>query len=364
MSWFHGGKMLGRRIALTFDDGPHPVNTPRILDVLGREGIHATFFLVGAHAERYPDLVRRIVAEGHEIGNHSYHHYSFPALARHEVKEEITRTEAAFHRILGSGTRWVRAPGCFYTPEALDVMRNLGLVRVDTTANSGDWQATSVAGILGRTLRHLSPGDVVLCHDRMPLTARALPRLIRAFRERHYEVVPLTDLALQAQQTPRFRASAWPLDEGVRLTTATIATPPPTPEAQPQREAALSQLAGKPALRPMHPERRSPPRIASAFSGRPRPASGGRQGGMGLSPSGAASRARRLRKLVLRPGDRWRQAPERSHTEGGRPVPKGAVQPPPITAPSTPAVPETNAAAPGATADAPGASNNGGASNP
>ena len=361
LPWFHGGKIQGRYIALTFDDGPHPVNTPRILDVLGREGIHATFFLVGAHAERYPNVVRRIMAEGHEIGNHSYHHYSFPALARHEVKEEIARTEAAFQRILGSGTRWVRAPGCVYTPEALEVMRNLGLVRVDTSANSGDWQATSVAAILGRTLRHLSPGDVVLCHDRMPLTVKALPRLLRAFRERHYKVVPLTDLALQAQQTPRFHARAWPLDEGVRLVAAKVVTPSPTPTEQLPQGATPSRLAAKPVLR--H-ERRPPPRMASALAASSPFASRGRQGGRGLSSPGASIGHRRNRKLALRPGDRGGPAARRSRTAGGSPAPKGAVQPPSFAAPSMPAVPEANSAAPPATSDPPGASNDGGASNP
>lgn len=214
---FSGGPASGKQVALTFDDGPDPEVTPQILDILKREGVPATFFLVGSKVERYPELVRREVTEGHDLGNHTYHHFELTDLDPAGVRAEITRTNDALERLVGAKTRWFRAPGCHYTPEAVQVIRKCGMVRVDTLDNSGDWANPGVFAILRRTLAHLSPGDVILCHDRIPQTVEALPRLIHTLRKRGYRIVPLAKLALEAQSTPGFRPVPWPRGEGVQI---------------------------------------------------------------------------------------------------------------------------------------------------
>jgi peptidoglycan/xylan/chitin deacetylase (PgdA/CDA1 family) len=214
---FSGGPASGKQVALTFDDGPDPEVTPQILDILKQEGVPATFFLVGSKVERYPELVRREVAEGHDLGNHTYHHFELTDLDPAGVRAEITRTNDALERHVGAKTRWFRAPGCHYTPEAVQVIRKCGMVRVDTLDNSGDWANPGVSAILRRTLAHLSPGDVILCHDRIPQTVEALPRLIHTLRKRGYRIVPLAKLALEAQSTPGFRPVPWPRGEGVQI---------------------------------------------------------------------------------------------------------------------------------------------------
>lgn len=214
---FSGGVSSEKEVALTFDDGPDPETTPQILDVLKQEGVPATFFVVGSKAEQYPDLIRREAEEGHDLGNHTFHHFELTELDPDGVRAEITRTNQALEQILGAKTRWFRAPGCHYTPDALKVIRECGMVRVDTQDNSGDWANPGVSNILRRTLTHLSPGDVILCHDRIPQTVEALPRLIHTLRKRGYRIVPLARLALEAQSTPGFRPVVWPRGEGVQI---------------------------------------------------------------------------------------------------------------------------------------------------
>lgn len=215
--YFNNGSPHERLVALTFDDGPDPVWTPRILDLLREAHVPATFFVVGAKAERHPELLRRAAAEGHDLGNHTYHHLSLRDLPPEAVRFEIERTNQAIGRAVGGPTRWFRAPGCHYTAAALEVLQRLRMIRVDTTDNSGDWAGFGVGSILRRTLSHLSPGDIILCHDRLPETAEALPRLIAAVRARGYRFVPLVELALRAQAVPGFRPLFWPPNEGVTI---------------------------------------------------------------------------------------------------------------------------------------------------
>src|SRR5438093_2268452 len=100
----------GKDICLTFDDGPHPDYTPRVLDVLGRHGVRATFFLIGREAERYPDIVRRIDTEGHDIGHHSYEHRTPALTSARQLAEEIGRTAAVFEGVVGRAGSLVRPP--------------------------------------------------------------------------------------------------------------------------------------------------------------------------------------------------------------------------------------------------------------
>ena len=120
-------RRAGRRVALTFDDGPDPQRTPAVLDLLARQGVRATFFVVGARAEAHPELVRRMATEGHVVGNHSYtHSWRFPLRSLGRTMEELCRTGEVLHRITGRQPRLFRPPFGVTNPTIAQAVRRLG----------------------------------------------------------------------------------------------------------------------------------------------------------------------------------------------------------------------------------------------
>ncbi|MBV9468140.1 MAG: polysaccharide deacetylase family protein [Abitibacteriaceae bacterium] len=217
-AYFSGGSDQEKLVALTFDDGPNPVGTKAILDILKQEHVPATFFVIGRNAEKYPELIWRALAEGHDIGNHTYHHRQGAALTLQDWRDEIERTNEVLIRLVGAPTRWFRAPGCHYTSDALQAIQELGMVRVDTTNNSSDWDKRDATAISQSVLERLAPGNVILLHDPMPQTARALPHLIHEVRNRGYRFVLLGELAQHAQATPGFQPVFRPEGQGIVIT--------------------------------------------------------------------------------------------------------------------------------------------------
>lgn len=179
------GPRRSASVCLTFDDGPHPVHTPRILDALRSVGATATFFVVGERAERYPHLVRWIVAEGHALGHHSFTH-SNPALtSAAQLLDEVRRTRAVLHGITG------RAPVLFRPPNGkLTARKALGLWRAGQSVilwnvDPKDFSRGSADELRDWfRQRPLVGGDVVLLHDNQPHAAGAIPELVRATRAR------------------------------------------------------------------------------------------------------------------------------------------------------------------------------------
>jgi len=181
-------------IALTFDDGPDPEQTPRILDLLARHDARATFFLIGEHVDRYPELVRRMVAEGHAVGNHTYSHsrcreLDFPTLMR-----QLERTDAALESALGpcsSLSPLFRPPfGEIRVEQALYLAAS-GRTLAFWNQDSRDYRGASAQEITALGPR-LNAGDVVLLHDRFPATVEALPLLLDAIRAKGLEPVALS----------------------------------------------------------------------------------------------------------------------------------------------------------------------------
>jgi peptidoglycan/xylan/chitin deacetylase (PgdA/CDA1 family) len=137
-------------LALTFDDGPNPAWTPRLLDLLGEHDVKATFFLVGKFAEAEPGLVRRVVAEGHLIGNHSWNHPNLALTAAGQVKEELRKTNDTLEQITGAPVKYFRPPFGARRPFVLKTARGLGLVPVTWNAMTNDWEEPSAEAIAGR----------------------------------------------------------------------------------------------------------------------------------------------------------------------------------------------------------------------
>jgi peptidoglycan/xylan/chitin deacetylase (PgdA/CDA1 family) len=184
-------------IALTFDDGPHRGKTERLLDILRRAGVRATFFVVGRQVDRYPALVARELAEGHEIANHSYDHLRLPGLADAGVEREVREGDRAVVRAIGSPTRLFRPPGGEYDAEDVALLRRLGAVLVLWTDDPGDWRRPPAALLERRLLATVGNGSIILLHDGIPETLQMLPDLIARLRARGYRFVTVSEMALR-----------------------------------------------------------------------------------------------------------------------------------------------------------------------
>ncbi|HMG46467.1 MAG TPA: polysaccharide deacetylase family protein [Allosphingosinicella sp.] len=198
-------------VALTFDDGPDPNWTPAILDVLRAKNVPATFFVVGANALSHPGLLRRIVAEGHELGNHSYTHPNFATIPDGEARLELNATERLVEAYTGRGMRLFRAP--YFgdaEPTTADELgpaltaQRAGYLNVGLHVDTEDWQQPGIAAIVANAVRAVSAGNaersgqIVLLHDGggdRAQTVAALPRIIDALRARGYRFVPTSALA-------------------------------------------------------------------------------------------------------------------------------------------------------------------------
>ncbi|AXG82354.1 polysaccharide deacetylase family protein [Streptomyces paludis] len=154
-----------RPVALTVDDGPDPRWTPLLLDVLDAHRVRATFFVVGERAARHPELLRRILAAGHTLGNHTYSHpQPFAALPPARIHEEIRRTQRVVTDATGVTPALFRAPAGGWSRTVLGAAREQGLTPVDWSVDPKDWRAPPAARI-ARTVLRARPGDIVLCHD-------------------------------------------------------------------------------------------------------------------------------------------------------------------------------------------------------
>jgi peptidoglycan/xylan/chitin deacetylase (PgdA/CDA1 family) len=153
-------------VALTFDDGPHPVGTPAVLDVLEEAGIKATFFLVGEQVERRPALAAEIAERGHLVALHGYRHRPQPVIGATAVRDDISRGAEAIEAATGQALGWHRPPYGLYSPAGLDAVRARGLKPILWSRWGKDWRRlTTPERIADRASRDLRPGDVILLHD-------------------------------------------------------------------------------------------------------------------------------------------------------------------------------------------------------
>ncbi|MCF6521916.1 polysaccharide deacetylase family protein [Streptomyces sp. JJ36] len=175
----------GRTVALTFDDGPHPVHTPRLLEVLRDHGVTATFCLWGDHVAQHPGIVRRIAAEGHTLCNHSMHHDDLAAWPEHRIRRDLARTTAAIRRAApGARIPYFRAPYGNWgrSPE---VAARLGMQPLGWRLAVTDWEPPGTQELLRRLREGLTEGAVVLLHDGggdRSQTVEAVDRLIPELR--------------------------------------------------------------------------------------------------------------------------------------------------------------------------------------
>ncbi|MEZ0089184.1 polysaccharide deacetylase family protein [Streptacidiphilus sp. EB129] len=154
-----------RAVALTIDDGPHPDWTPQVLDILAKHRITATFCQVGAQVHAYPDLVRRVAAEGHLLANHTWTHCDLAKVPTSTVRNEIERTNDELHRVSGRRPDIFRAPYGVWSRAAFAECRRLGLRPVDWSVDPRDWSRPGAQEIVEVIERHTHAGSIILEHD-------------------------------------------------------------------------------------------------------------------------------------------------------------------------------------------------------
>jgi peptidoglycan/xylan/chitin deacetylase (PgdA/CDA1 family) len=200
--WYRNSSVFGRVItrlpgndpvvSITFDDGPNPHATPRILDTLREKNVKATFFVLGRHADRWPELVQRMAAEGHQLGNHGWYHRKLHRRPPSYVRTDLTRGNDSIERASGVRPRHFRAPHGFRNPWVTPIAHSLGQETVGWSLGVFDSARPGVDEIVKRSLNGLSAGSILLLHDgdgydqdgdRMQ-TAEALPRIIDGLRAR------------------------------------------------------------------------------------------------------------------------------------------------------------------------------------
>lgn len=182
-----------RKVAmLTFDDGPHARNTPRILEILREHDVKATFFVLGHRAVKRPDLVARIAEGGHDVGNHSWSHPSFRSLWKSQIEDEVCRTSAVITDATGRRPSLMRPPYGRYAPSAVPLLGSLGFDLVLWSVDSHDWETNDPDVLAREVVRAAKPGSIILMHDDEPSTVAALPLVIDGLRRRGFALEPVS----------------------------------------------------------------------------------------------------------------------------------------------------------------------------
>lgn len=197
---FSKGTKNQKVIALSFDDGPHPKYTMDILDILKEYDIKATFFVLGVHAEKYPDVIKRQVEEGHEIGNHSYSHIDMKRATKKEIKEEFIKTQETIYSIVKVKPRVFRPPYGNYNKDVIEIVSSnyVPIVLWTFYQDSKDWSNPGVDSIVDTTLSRIQNGDIILFHDYVykneSHTVEALKRIIPKLLDEGYKFVTISEL--------------------------------------------------------------------------------------------------------------------------------------------------------------------------
>ena len=202
-----------RLIALTFDDGPYPVTTPLLLQILRDAGVPATFFLIGRDAEQFPDLTRAIASGGHEIADHTLTHPNLDQLSDAAVAAELRDGAAALERIAPDPAerRLFRPPHGRYTEATIRVAQAAGFDTVLWNDDPGDWRAVTAETLRGHILYRATAPEILLLHSGRPATITALPALVGAYRKAGFRFVTVGELLRRVPAEQLNRPAKLPL---------------------------------------------------------------------------------------------------------------------------------------------------------
>ena len=194
---FSHHKNSQKKIALTFDDGPHSVYTAQILDLLAEYDIKATFFLVGENAQKYPNLVLREENEGHELGNHTFTHPKIAKLTPQALQLEILKNERLIYELTEGRTKLFRPPEGLCTQKISDLASSLDYNIIQWNIDTLDWAHNKSEEIISLVTKKIQPGDILLFHDYIvgeSPTLSALEKIIPALLKEGYQFVTVSEL--------------------------------------------------------------------------------------------------------------------------------------------------------------------------
>lgn len=180
-----------RRVALTFDDGPHPYYTEQLLDGLKERGVKATFFVTGEHAKLHPDVIQRMYEEGHLIGNHTYSHIQLRKNNQEAFREELIRTNEVIGEITGGEVLYVRPP---YGSWDKSFEKELNMIPVLWTIDPLDWCSHDASCVADKVLKKVKENDIILLHDCYDTTVEAAFQIVDELKEKGYLFVTVEEL--------------------------------------------------------------------------------------------------------------------------------------------------------------------------
>src|SRR5881398_3381664 len=222
----------GPHIAMTFDDGPSPTLTPKLLDLLAARHIKVTFFVIGENVVEHPEIVARAAREGHEIGNHSWSHPNFAKMSQESVRSQLQRTDDVIKNATGKRPTLMRPPyGSLTEREKHWIHDEFGYQIILWEVDPYDWKRPGPAVVRNRILKETRPGSIVLSHDIHPGTIEAMPSTLDALAAQVFKFVTVSELIRMA--TPKAAHTKMQHDENTEATTAPSPSGSPSPSSSP-----------------------------------------------------------------------------------------------------------------------------------
>jgi len=193
-----------KQVVLTFDDGPSPEWTPKVLDELKKADIKAIFFMIGHHVNEYPEIAKRVADEGHTIGNHGYAHSVMMYYTPAEIEEEIKYTEQVIYKITGQTTKYFRPPKAWLRKKIKNKIKSMGYDIILWSLNSKDWVSFNHKRIVKYIARRVRSGDILLFHDSGNVlskeggtrrqTVKSITLLAKTLKEKGFEFVSIEEM--------------------------------------------------------------------------------------------------------------------------------------------------------------------------
>ncbi len=295
-----------RLVALTFDDGPHGSLTPRILDILNRHGAKGTFFVLGSNAKRFPGILQRAAAEGHEIGSHTWSHVKMTSCGREKLLSEMNRTRDAIVSATGRAPAVMRPPyGAINASTLQTIYSAYGTPAILWDVDTNDWRKPGVQTVISRAVNNARSGSIILVHDIHASTADAVEGIVTGLQARGFRLVTVSELIAAGR-----RASGGSAPARSALPQAVIDPAPPAVRTVPSSSepakagetnefSATVETPGASSVEEQHPAEVTgtelPPVLPSSNAGVEPPA------GDGPAPRNPALPALRLRTPALSP---------------------------------------------------------------
>ncbi|MBA2431922.1 MAG: polysaccharide deacetylase family protein [Chthoniobacterales bacterium] len=242
-------------VAITFDDGPHATLTPKLLDMLAARKLKATFFVIGKNAVEYPQIMKRIVQEGHELANHSWSHPNLGKMGDDGVRSQLQKTDDAIKAAAGARTTLFRPPYGSITPRQKQwIYDSLGYRTIIWDVDPFDWKRPGPGVIRDRIVTQSRPGSIILLHDIHPGSVEAVPQTLDQLTAKGFKFATVSELLAMAKTPPpKPKATVTPIPH---TRTGEPVTPPPSPSPTARRAttpAASPATAPPSSPRPAEP---------------------------------------------------------------------------------------------------------------